>query len=346
MALPSPLDTYKQRMRAVDRRRLLRPLTGNQTIDIGLRAYQSLAKWILPNSLVPSLLAFAGLIFISTFVLPELAVTSQPENMVAQAGELGLVFLIAILVALPLITIGIAYSSGLTVSVVSDFVLGNEPDFQAARQAAQSSTLTMTRLLFGILFRALGILLISGVCLLVSALMEGYSSVSDALAVMSSLVGSLGLVLGFAAIPVVLSRYALCPVVAVLERVSPKQAYRRSVELMKSVRYLGGGGSVVVQAWIVIFFGSLLLIGGFGLLFTLFDIEGYIGAQLSGSAFVPVLTAVVSMLPTFLALWIITPIWTTATTVLYYERRVRLEAFDIETLNRDLVEAKRAKRRP
>ncbi|MEQ1936128.1 MAG: hypothetical protein ABL962_19915, partial [Fimbriimonadaceae bacterium] len=71
---------------------------------------------------------------------------------------------------------------------------------------------------------------------------------------------------------------------------------------------------------------------GIGLLFS-FDefnvwLESSSGADLS--------TKLLEIIPTFLAIWLLVPVWAVTTTLIYFERRVRLEGYDIEALAQDV----------
>jgi hypothetical protein len=43
-------------------------------------------------------------------------------------------------------------------------------------------------------------------------------------------------------------------------------------------------------------------------------------------------------------LWVLIPVWCTTTTILYFERRIRLEGYDIELLARDMVRSRKESR--
>jgi hypothetical protein len=53
--------------------------------------------------------------------------------------------------------------------------------------------------------------------------------------------------------------------------------------------------------------------------------------------FFAIVAETVLTLPTFAAVWILVPFMTCCVTVLYFDRRVRLEALDIETMAHDAL---------
>jgi hypothetical protein len=70
------------------------------------------------------------------------------------------------------------------------------------------------------------------------------------------------------------------------------------------------------------------------------NIRGLIG----GWPFSPVLVEALGVLPYFLVIWTLMPLWAIATTIIYYDRRIRLEGYDIEALAEDVWRADRSRR--
>jgi hypothetical protein len=60
--------------------------------------------------------------------------------------------------------------------------------------------------------------------------------------------------------------------------------------------------------------------------------------------FRPLIIGAIGYLATFLTIWTVIPVWCTTTTILYYERRIRLEGYDIESLAKDIWRADRHSR--
>jgi len=341
MSSPSPLDYYKQRMRSIDRRRLLRPMKTGEIIDLALRCYQFLARPILAQTLIPMLFCYAGLVFIATFVMPQLFQTSQPESLAGQVSEVLVAYVIGLAVALPLFVVGLGYASGLTVRLVGDFVLGDPVSIQQAKRAAAVAAKSMTKLLFSVFFRTFFILLLAGGLLIASAVLESMDQEQGVLFLLTSMTSVGALIIGFLAIPFVLCMYALCPQVAVIEGLPSKQCMARSRALMKSHRYQTGAAESVVGIWLImgfvalaIYFGAVLIIGMTGL-------EGWLRNLLQIGPAGTVATSMLEMLPAYVTLWLVLPIWSAVTTILYYDRRVRLEALDIWILADDVLKADR-----
>ena len=315
-------------------------MKSGEIIDLATRCYQVLAKPVLRLTILPMLFCYAGLIFLQTFILPQLFET-RSEAISGQVAEVMVAYCIALVVALPLFVVGLAYSSGLTVRLVSDFILGNEVDIEKAKVAASTSGKVMIKLLYGVFFRAAGVLLAAGLLIVASAYLESIGLEDNAVFLLASMASIGAIFVGLLAVPIVLNMYALVPQVAVVENLSGKEAFKRSQHLMKSVRYHGSASSTTVATWIVCFFVFLGLNLGFGAILGLINFASSIQSTLQLGSLSTVLVSALEMLPTFLALWLIAPIWSTATTILYFDRRVRLEALDIWLLADDVLKSDR-----
>ncbi len=338
MAARTPLEMMQQRMRAVDRRRLLRPMRSTELLDVALRAYQVLGHSILRLTALPMLLCYAGLTFAAHFILPNLAQTSNPHSATVQVSEVMFVVSVGLLVAMPLFLVGIGYSMGVAVRLVSDFVLGNPVHLGAAVLAARASAMLMARMLLGVLLRSCAVLMVSGLLLLASALAEQAGGGWFGAALTTAI---LGLIAGGLTMPFVLYRLALAPAALVLEGVKPKDAYRRSAELMRKTKYQPAATETIVSTWLTLGFVALVLYGGvqggLAMLELTTAARNWSGSGLAGE----IAYALLSQIPAYVVLLLVTPIWSAACTVLYYDRRSRLEAYDIAVLAQDVLKADR-----
>ena len=62
------------------------------------------------------------------------------------------------------------------------------------------------------------------------------------------------------------------------------------------------------------------------------------------SALRPIVEGVLALVPYFLSLWVVIPVWAVTVTIIYFERRVRLEGYDIEALAADVWHPEREDR--
>jgi len=292
-------------------------------------------------TLVPMLFCYAGLVFLATFVLPRITQTNQPGQIAGQVVEVLLAYVVGLFVALPLFVVGLGYASGLNVRLVSDFMLGNPVSLDEARSAASASAQVMTRLLFSIFFRSLFFLLLAGALLIASAVLEA-QGLSDSVVFLFASMTSIGaIVIGFLAVPIILCMYALCPPVAAIERIPAKECLARGKALMKSHRFQTGASESVVAVWLILIFVALAVYFGVGMIIGLTGLGDWLTNLLSIGPLGMVVSSVLEMLPAYLTLWLVLPVWSSVTTILYYDRRVRLEALDIWMLADDVLKADR-----
>ncbi|MCH8979934.1 MAG: hypothetical protein IH945_11940 [Armatimonadetes bacterium] len=334
--LDSPEEFYQRRMRSVDRRRLLQPRSSSEMIDLATRLYHKLAWPILRLTLPSMCLLYAGLIFFQGFVLPGLLTTSNPDDTMVQFQELMVVYAVALFVALPVVVIALGHSVGLATRMISDYVMEQKINVDAAVRAARTGARTMVRLMLQIFLRSGVVLIVSGGFMMVSAYYEqsgGASVFGDVAAGFAVF----GLIVGVIVVPIVMSSLALAPAVATVEGVGARVAMRRSKELMRKSRHISSGYDTIASIWLVAFLVALLLWGGFYASYSMVGAAGFVDDLAGGSVLWALAGETLKTLPTFAAMWTLVPFVTCCLTVLYFDRRVRLEALDIETMAHDVL---------
>lgn len=315
-----------------------------EIMDLAMRVYQTFGLVLLKASAMPALFCFAALTFWSEFVLPSLTQTSHVGNVQAQIGEAMISITLGAAIGGPLFLIGLSYASAVTVHLVSDFIGGRIPNERGAHNGARRSMGKMFWLNVRELFQAWSGLLLALGAIAASALLSNVLSAESLWPVVVSMVAVFGFLIGLFVLPWVMARHALAPAVIVLEDRKPGDAVKGSINLMKGTPWTPSGFGTVV----LLFFVELLLLFLIWLgastslgLFEVFD-------QARGLADWPVVGALVlkalELFPHFLAVWIIIPVWCTTTTLLYYERRIRLEGYDILALAQEVWRVDRQSR--
>lgn len=307
----------------------------NEMADAALRAYRALGGPCLRLTALPALFATAALYFLFSYVLPMMTKTSDADNINVQVGEAIVVLGLAVGVALPLIIFALAYSSAVVTALVSDFMTGNLPDPEASRDLALKK---LGRIfLFGVREAILGSGgLIFGALLLMGSAVVGGADTGDDLGGIIAILGVLGISLGFIVFPIVYGLESLAIPAMLVEDMGVSKAAKRSRTLMKgSLRQPSGFGYVTNAMATLTFLLIFLGIGfaaGFAMLGSVEAGAGTIQPLMRN----PFFGALLALIPTFLTIWLLVPVWGTMSTILYYERRVRLEGYDIETLGRDM----------
>lgn len=311
----------------------MRPLTSNEIMDVAIGAYQSLGRTILKLTAVPTLLCLASVTFIFSYVIPAFGLTQHSSDVGMQVIEAAYAMALGLFIGGPLFLVGISYSSSLITQLVSDYMVGNVPNPAAAQQGARSRLTRMLKLNLRELLAGCSGLLVGIACLMASALAD--SSDSNLLA-LTSLLGVLAFVFGGALMLIVVCRHALAAPALLIEEATSRQAAKRSASLLKGGLYHPSGYNNVIT--FVLVSGLLVgfIFGGIVMSFDAIGIQAWIDDILAGSVFHDLVNAAFNMTPWFLVIWTVVPVWCTATTILYYERRARLEGYDIEALAQDV----------
>lgn len=319
-------------------------MTSSEVIDVALRTFHVLGWTYLRLSIGPVLFCLAALAFISEFALPGLFETSNVNNWVAQIQEAGMAVFLSLFVGGPLFLIGVSSVTAGVTQLVSDYMLGNVPDERAARRAMARA---MPRL-FALSIREVT-LSFSGVLVAIALLMitAAISKLFPDSVTLSGLIALVGVIAFIPAIGIfvyVRIVHALAPVVLVLENLPAKAAAKRSRYLVNTSDLQGTGQGALIGLFFLCGLIVMLLWAGYSAAIGMLDLSTQV-QQIANNLPMPgLLMSAFGLLPLFLSLWLILPLWAATVTVLYYDRRIRLEGFDIEALAGDVWRADQATR--
>lgn len=179
---------------------------------------------------------------------------------------------------------------------------------------------------------------------MLSAWLDSVSSDNGATAGVVAVLGVMGYIFGTLLFLVVVSRYVLAPAAVVLENRRSRDAARRSVELLRSNRAQPNGYSAVAMLYFQVLVVGLILAPSIGILMGLVDLESGAAAFSGAPILGPALLFLLKMLPLYLFIWVTVPVWCATTTLMYYERRIRLEGYDIDLLARDMARSRKETR--
>ncbi len=319
-------------------------MSGSEIIDVAIRIYQVLGWTFLKISVVPSLFCLAAVSFFEIYVWPQYFVTKTPGSEGGQFVELLSTTSLAFFVAMPLFVLGTSYTSAVVTKLVSDFMVGNAPSPEEAEARAQ---LLLPKLFWlnmrEVLLASGGIL--GSLAILVFAAHLGYTTAeSDATAAVVLIVACVGFLVGGIMFLWVVTRHALGPAILMIEDLPMGEAAKRSSALLKPFGVHANGGSTVWGLYGLLIFLWVLVGGGISASLAMADVHGFVRNYSSGLPLAPILVQGIDLLPTFLVVWTLTPIWAAATTIIYYDRRIRLEGYDIEALAEDVWRADRSRR--
>lgn len=307
-----------------------------EVFDLALRCYQRLGWTYLRLTLIPTLLCLTAYLFVTQALIPSLFLTSHANSQNAQIGEAIITVALTLFAAAPLFLIGLSWSTCVVTQLVSDTLLGNSPSATAAIATARRSIgRVFGANLYQLFFSTLGLLL-SAMLLMTSGLLTQITASDNLIAGVVAVVGSFGILVGAILFLVGICRYALAPPISVLEGAGAKVAARRSVQLQKTLGYHPAGAGTVLGLIFLCGLVYLLIDGGIGSTFGMVGVRQFLNNLFAGIPSGGVFLQALRILPSFLALWTVIPFWSASITILYYERRVRLEGYDIEALAADV----------
>ncbi len=311
----------------------MRPMKSGELIDRGLRIYQRNGILLLRQTSLAALLCVSALAVLDNFVLP-LAFTSAPgARPASELASAAIAGAIAVLLGGPLFVIGLTWIAGFSSKVALETLSGREID--------EDECLEFTRNKLGTLGRALGRtmakssalgLVCAGVMLLGGVLTQvlGSEDVLPGLLVGSGIVGLLPAVIVW--IYVRIQEALIAPVVMFEPVQSSKSAARRSRTLLKSNRYHASGTDSIGNAsglmiiLFILFFGSISAAQG------LLGLDGIVESLFDAGPVRTVVKTIIDVLPVYFMIWTILPAWSVVASSVYFDRCIRIEGLDIETL--------------
>ncbi len=340
-----PLARYlQQRSYRTERRLRLRALKGSEALDLAARAYQQTGRPMLQVVALPTLFCLAGFAFFWSYAFPALWTTRNPGNTQGQLAEAAIAMALAMFVAAPLFLIGASFATAVTTRLVADYMVGNVPHIEGALRAARAKLGAMLKLLFremlvgsAFFLAAMGLLMASAFITVANPdSLEGPATIAA--------IATFAFFVGFLWVPIVLCRNALAPAAMMMENLPSKAAMKRSHHLLKGEARHPSGYESLFNGLILI--ALLYLLGGWGLyaLSAELGIGAFLADKVVGSGWTDLLDAAFGYLPWYLVIWVTVPLWATICTIVYFERRVRKEGFDIEILAQDVWKADQSRR--
>lgn len=327
----------------------LRPHASSELVDAALRIYQRQGLRMLRLTALPALFCMAALTFLVDYIFPAFASTKNANDLGAQAVEVIFTVLLGLFLAGPLFLTGLTYASSLVVRLTSDDLEGVATDEAAAlRHARASLPRLLVQNLKEVLLSSSGVLIAVAI-MLGGSLLTTITPEDSPTAGIVAVIGFVGLALGAILFLFVVSLDALVVPVTVIEGQKGKAVAKRSRSLLSTPKHrtfgtpVGSGfGPVwnVYLASLFIFFATYFTLQS---LYSLLDIQVRVTSWIGTSILKTLVLVAIEMVPMFLSIWLVIPIWATAITVIYYERRVRMEGYDILKLS-EAIEEGRASR--
>jgi len=320
-------------------------MTGPEVADLSIQAYRNVGWQILQAIVLPSLLCLAVVAFALKWVFPGLFETSstQASNVAAQLSEVVTALGLTIVLGGPLFLIGLSYSLAVTCSVVGDYMVGNVIDIKEAHDRARSCLwrlmwISFRTLLSGTAGYALCIVLVA-----VSAYVD-YAMPQSDLPILTAILAILAFCVGCLTLPIILIKEALAVPACVQENLKASTAMKRGRALIKGKRFISGEHMTVAGLFVATSFVAMAIIFGVQIVYSIVGSDELVRSLILNNTGRELVKEALNLVPMFIALWTLIPVWCTMVTVLYYERRITLEGYDIETLAYDIQKQNRKAR--
>ncbi|MFZ4508290.1 MAG: hypothetical protein ACOYON_11410, partial [Fimbriimonas sp.] len=135
--------------------------------------------------------------------------------------------------------------------------------------------------------------------------------------------------------------YAVCPQIAVLEGANVRQTLKRSRELLQMQVPHQSGQGAIWAVYGVLFLLTVAMWLGTAAAFEVLHVHAMVEEALRGSGVEVIASTALDLLPPFFAIWTLVPLGALAITMVYFDRRIRLEGLDIELLARNATKRNR-----
>lgn len=338
MPFRTPLDLYQDRLTALDRRRLLRPMTLTETLDSAFRVIQLYGVRILLATIIPTALCYLSLIFFNTFVLP--TVFGASSNVVLeQVSEIAIASGILFFNILPLLIIGVSYGVAFTSRVTVRHMLGDKPNLPEIEDESRLAHLGMASTIAATLIQIFSVPIFVTISLIGITILQQSTPNNLILDIIAVTLWTLGTVCAILIPPIVAGKVSLSTSVFVAEGQSGLAASKRSSQLVKGSGFVPSGYASIWGLWLLVAFIDLCIWTGLQGIFSILGIVSYADYLRTTGEFGTLMSGAINALPSFLVLWLTIPVISASLTVLYYDRRVRMEAYDIRILAQDVFKA-------
>lgn len=231
-------------------------------------------------------------------------------------------FLIGLVVMVVLYWLLYSLALGATTFAISEVHLGRTPSARECYRRMKGRFRRIVDLVFSVGLRVGGVAMIPFIALVALGIGVGAAAGSSAIAIIVMILAFLGLIAGAVAAVWMILRYGLCLPALLLEKLTVKEAIRRSIFLTK-----GNRGRV----FLVLLLMTLVASTVGGLVQAPFYVGVFVYAA-KGQAIPPLWLSLPMNIAGGVGYAVTSPLLTIGLALLYYDARVRKEGFDIQLM--------------
>lgn len=337
------LELLDRRLGKAGRTARLQPLSAGEILDVAASLFRRHGRLVLRLTALPVLFCYLAVVFVVEFVGPSFFLTSDPNSLTTQFIEAGTALLVALFVALPLFLIGLGYASALVCRVTADDLTGHVPDEAQIQRSARKALMPVVLSNLWVLVVPVGMVLVALPFLALSAWAstgqsQGWQVAAGALSIVSIATAPLAAIL-------LILRSALVVPATVTEGLTPRAATKRAVYLLRRQPPHPSGYDHLTNIGLVLVVIGLIAYSGVSVALFLLNLPETIGQILPQQwPIESILGMTLNLLGWYTAFLVTIPLWSVAVTVLYFDRRVRLEAFDLALLDQQVRRTRRESR--
>ncbi|RYG38995.1 hypothetical protein EON81_02160 [bacterium] len=335
-----PVERYLTRSRRLQRRTVLRPMAGGELMDETLALYRSAGASLLLPVALSALIMAAAEGFVAQYVIGRFFETQQPGSVEGQMLEFIANSALGLFVAAPIWIIALSYATALSVRHVGWILLGQATTPNEAVRDARRVFPSILLATGSVMLRSIAGFLISGGLMLVGAWLSTRTIETSAAAGIVAAIGIVGLFIGFFWFMFVVGQFGLVAPVAIIEGIRGRALMRRTVQLVKASGRQPGAAGTIVSLVVASAILDMIISGGLDTLVEALSVPSHLREGVGGVVG-EALAGTLTVLPSVLSHTLVLPFFTIAITVLYFERRVRIEGYDITALASDIDTGRR-----
>lgn len=330
----------------------IRYLHGAEIYDEAFSLYRRNGLELLRLLAVPASLAYGLFLLSWEFVGRRMFFTaSGAADAMQEAGEVVGQLFFGTLCAAPLVLLAYSYMSAAATLYMSDVHLGRQPNIGSIHRQVMKRVFSLAALNFFLLLIVLGVALIGMALLFLSALIDAASGGRETLSAVVALLGLIGILSGIVLLPAMLAKFALAPVAMLSEGLGPISALKRSAQLTSTKQETfpfahpysdASPTGKIFGMFILTAFLQVLLWSSVQIPATMLQEQLLSQGIGETNMVVKSLYAALSLFGGFASFILTHPFFVAGIALIYFNRRVAVEAFDIELLAQDIWKNDRA----